>query len=172
MILEKFKKLQATNNSSSARSAGALVGDDDVMEVGGVIGGDVVVEFNVAEIGALIGDDVVVEFNVTEIGALIGDVVVVEFNVTEVGAVIGDDVVEVGALIGDENVGTEDEQLRLPLASKQHAHATLAQSIRISSLKTEHKADGIVPANCVLLNNHKPVSSVNPPNDDGTVPIN
>ena len=115
MILEKFKKLQATDNSSSTRSAGALVGDDDVTEVGGVI-----------------GDDVVVEFNVTEIGAVIGDNVVVEFNVTEVGAVIGDDVVEAGVLIGDEKVGTEDEQLMLPVASKQHAHTILAQSIRKS----------------------------------------
>ena len=115
MILDKFKKLQATNISSSARSAGVLVGDDDATEVGGVI-----------------GDDVVVEFNVTEIGALIGDDDVVEFNVTEVGAVIGDEVVEVGVLIGDENVGTEDEQLMLPVASKQHAHTILAQSIRKS----------------------------------------
>ena len=132
VILDIFKKLQATNNSSSTGSAGALVGIDVVMEVGGVIGDDDVVEFNVTEIGAVIGDNVVVEFNVTEIGAVIGDDVVVEFNVTEVGAVIGDEVVEVGVLIGDEKVGTEDEQLVLPVASKQHAHTILAQSIRKS----------------------------------------
>jgi hypothetical protein len=36
--------------------------------------------------------------------------------------------------------------------SSQHVHATLAQSIRIVVLGTEHNVDGMIPVNCVLLN--------------------
>ena len=100
------------------------------------------------------------------IGSLIvGDDVVGLIVVVVVGTSIDDDLV-VGV------VDVSDEQLWLWLAAKQHAHTILAQSIRISILDTEHNADGIVPFNCVLLNNHKPVSRVSSPKDDGMVPFN
>ena len=85
--------------------------------------------------------------------------------------IVGKDTVKVGALVGYSVVPLR-AQLVLPNASKQQPHTILAQSILILSLDTLHKEDGMVPINCVLLNNHKPVSNVSLANDDGTVPFN
>jgi hypothetical protein len=110
---------------------------------------------------------------VVGVGALIGDDNVVG-DIT--GTLVGDDddvVVEIGAWIGaNGSVGAVIGQLVCPLSSKQHVHTILAQSILISTFDTEHNVDGMVPANCVLLNTQKLVSCVSCPNVDGIVPVN
>ena len=132
VIVEIFKKLHATDSSSSTRRVGALVGND-VLVTGTALGTTVTVI---------------------------------------VGTMVGNDTVVVGDLTGDDAAGALTEQLVLPRALKQQVQTILAQSILIRSLDTEHNVDGMVPVNCELLNNHKLVSSVSPPNDDGTVPFN
>ena len=57
------------------------------------------------------------------------------------------------------------------LPSRQHVHATSAQSMNISIPDTEHKVDGMVP-DSRLLRKYNPVSCSRFPSVDGIVPDN
>ena len=63
-------------------------------------------------------------------------------------------------------------EVKIVLPSKQHVHATEAQSMTMKiPPELEHNVEGMVPVNCVLLNKTKYSSRVKLANVDGMVPV-